>query len=188
MLLFFLSCTLPPIAFNHYIPTSGLLPTSAELGFAVSGFWANMDGSDGTLFLNIPVWYRKSISDYLELGARGYFSLPPWIFLGPELSVGRNAIRLIVGAYPVHILISDELHVVPLPYYQWSLIFGGARFYTGLKGSPLAFGGLVGTNITLNQKWDVRIEGSYLIPPPWIDDQSIRGRAINLGVAFANRR
>lgn len=177
---------MPPVAFNHYLPPTTPRQAATELGFSLSGYWAN--NGNQVRFVTIPVWYRKNLFRYLDVGARGYFSIPSWLMVGPELAIGQAPIKIIFGAYPVHLFLSEEPRIVPLPYYQSSIVLGAKNLYTGLISSPLALGGLLGANFTLNEKWELRFEGSYLTPPPWIKDQSVRGRAINVGVAFANRR
>lgn len=46
-------------------------------------------------------------------------------------------------------------------------------------------GGVVGANLNIGKNWNLRLEGSYLIPPVW--SEGISGKSISVSLAFAKQ-
>ncbi|MCS7257869.1 MAG: hypothetical protein NZ601_00640 [candidate division WOR-3 bacterium] len=181
--LIILSCTLPPIAFNYYCPPVQQTPRSSEFGFSLSGYFTYNQANRG-YFTYFPVWYHKRINEIIDIGARGYFLTTSGALVGPELAINLKPIKLICGFYPFLFISSDGPGIFPF-YYQASIVVGNEKIYFGSIASPLAFGARAGINFPLNNNWELRSELSYILPPFWINDGSIQGRAVSLGIALA---
>ena len=202
-----------PFALHQNIIVEDMEPKTSEAGFSVARHQDIARDSSLTLY-NLPFWYRKNISRYIDLGLCGTISLTnPMVSLGSELIIGKKPIKIAAGIYPI-LLTTQHMEAaigrLKLPgkhkplikyrfagtgivigiwnWWQMNLIFGGGskhlNFYGGVRTSRLAIGPLSGLSFDLKDEWTARCEGSVLFKPPWEDPEEVKGTSFSLGLAI----